>query len=105
MPTSYGTLQWVAPNRANAEFNIDGVDTRCALTINAAVPNFGSSEATLDFQNTDQLSGTRSFDGHFGRADFETDFENAPKIQGNLDMPIAQNITVNGNAIWTQSFR
>ncbi|GAQ36144.1 hypothetical protein AtubIFM54640_005066 [Aspergillus tubingensis] len=104
MPTSYGTLQWVAPNRANAKFDIDGVDTTCAMTINGAVPNFGSSEATLNFQDTDQLSGTRSFDGHIGRGDFETDFDNAPKIQGDLSMPIDQYITVMGNAIWTRSF-
>lgn len=104
MPTYNGTLQWLAPNRANATFDIDGVDTTCALTINAAVPNFGSSDATLDFQDKDQLSGTRGFDGHIGRGDFETDFDNAPKIQGNLYSPIDQYIAVNGYAMWTRSF-
>ncbi|RAK85210.1 hypothetical protein BO79DRAFT_273648 [Aspergillus costaricaensis CBS 115574] len=104
MPTSYGTLQWVAPNRANAKFYVDGVDTSCVMTLNAAVPNFGTSSASLNYDNKDQLSGTRSLYGHIGRQDFETDFENAPKIQGDLDMPIDQYISVDGNAIWTQSY-
>jgi hypothetical protein len=74
------------------------------MTLNAAIPNFGTTSATLNYDDRDQLTGTRSLEGHIGRVDFETDLSNAPRIQGDLDMPIDQYISVSGNGMWTQSY-
>ncbi|PYH39662.1 uncharacterized protein BO87DRAFT_381711 [Aspergillus neoniger CBS 115656] len=103
MPTSQGTFRWTAPNRADAEFDIDGTSSRCVITLSRPVQDFGKTSATLDYEDIEQLSGTHFFDGHIGRADFETDFYNAPKIQGNLDSLIDQYIFVDGNGMWTHS--
>ncbi|RAH60134.1 hypothetical protein BO85DRAFT_485294 [Aspergillus piperis CBS 112811] len=104
MPTSQGTFRWTAPNLADAEFNVDGTFSRCDITLNVPIPNFGKTSATLNYDDISQLSGTQFFDGHIGRVDFETDFKNAPKIQGNLDTPIDKYIPVNGKGRWVEFF-
>ncbi|OJZ89753.1 hypothetical protein ASPFODRAFT_43036 [Aspergillus luchuensis CBS 106.47] len=103
MPTAQGIFTWTAPNQATAQFYVDGKISTCTMGLNGVLPNSGMTSATLNYDNIDQLSGTRSLDGHIGRGDFETDFENAPKIQGDLDRPIDQYISVYGNGRWTQS--
>ncbi|PYH68291.1 uncharacterized protein BO88DRAFT_69450 [Aspergillus vadensis CBS 113365] len=87
MPTSNGTLLWLAPNRASANFDVDGTQTSCEMTLNPAVPFFGAAPATLDYDNKDQLSGAQNIDGHIG----------------DLNTPIDQYISVFGDGIWMQS--
>ncbi|GLB08644.1 hypothetical protein AtubIFM57258_004544 [Aspergillus tubingensis] len=103
MPTSNGTLLWLAPNRASARFDVDGTQTSCEMTLNPAVPFFGAAPATLDYDNKDQLFGAQRIDGHIGTGDFETSFSNSSKIKGDLNTPIDQYISVFGDGIWTQS--
>ncbi|KAL3258173.1 hypothetical protein ABHI18_006241 [Aspergillus niger] len=103
MPTSNGIFRWVAPNQADAVFNIDGHESKCSLSLGTALPNFGMAPAQLDYDDTAQLSGTHRFDGHIGSADFETTFDNTPKIAGELPMPVGQYFSTYGNGIWSQS--
>ncbi|GJP95352.1 amino acid adenylation domain protein [Aspergillus niger] len=104
MPTSYGIFRWVAPNRADAVFDVDGYDSQCSLTLNPALPNFGTASAKLNYDTTEQLTGTHSFEGHIGSTDFETAFDNTPKIAGQLPMPVDQNFSTHGIGSWTQIY-
>ncbi|KAL4905610.1 hypothetical protein BDW74DRAFT_152871 [Aspergillus multicolor] len=101
MPTANGSFQWVAPNQINARFEVDGSDYNSALTVHAPLPNFGYANATLDYETTDLLAGSRSFDGHVGNRDFSIDFDNGPTLKGNLD--IDHSIGTSGRGIWTVS--
>ncbi|RDH33254.1 hypothetical protein BDQ94DRAFT_170415 [Aspergillus welwitschiae] len=104
MPTSYGTFMWRAPNQADAVFNVDGHESKCSLNLNPALPNFGLAPAKIDYDTTEQLTGTHSFEGHIGSADFETAFDNTPKIAGELPMPVDQNFSTHGIGSWTQIY-
>ncbi|KAE8328666.1 hypothetical protein BDV39DRAFT_173817 [Aspergillus sergii] len=104
MPTTNVHFRWVAPHKIDGIFEVEGQQANCALLSNVALPNLGEAQTRLIYDNMDQLTGTRKFDGHVGRSNFAFSFENGPRIEGDLLSPIVEYITVNGTGTWVFTF-
>ncbi|KIM39453.1 hypothetical protein M413DRAFT_29193 [Hebeloma cylindrosporum] len=72
-------------------------------TFETTVPEFECYNATVKYDDIDDLTSTRSFAGRVGMNDIQLTFDNGPVISGRLDMPIDPATTVSGSAVWTEN--
>lgn len=65
-----------------------------------AVPEFISDDATLKYDNVDDLTSTRPFSGRVGIDDIALIFRNGPTITGRLSKLVNPPSDVSGSAVW-----
>ncbi|OCH91037.1 hypothetical protein OBBRIDRAFT_887285, partial [Obba rivulosa] len=85
MPEATGTI--VRDNKAHSlvagTWDLGG-GSMYTFTFNLSnsVPMFKSSEATLSYNNTDNLTGTRKFQGYIGNDDVSLSIDAGSTVQG-----------------------
>ncbi|KAH7303929.1 hypothetical protein B0I35DRAFT_154979 [Stachybotrys elegans] len=101
MPTASGFVKSVAGgSKFNATFLINDIQYHFTGSFNPAVQEFTSNGATLNYENLNQLTATRDFEGRIGAENISFIVTNGPKLQGPLNMPISQASYVSGRGVW-----
>lgn len=103
MPSAQGFVKGFAGNKFIATFVIDDIQYHFSGSLNPAVQDFQSNEATLEYSSQGQLVSTRDFDGKVGTQDLTLNAANGPKISGPLNMPISPASRVSGSGTWSQN--
>jgi hypothetical protein len=100
MSTARGFIRSTSSTKFTATFLIDDIQYTLTGSIANAVQTFASTNATLNYTSTEQLTALRQFNGKVGIQDVTFTFTNGPKISGPLDMPIDPASNVSGSGTW-----
>ncbi|TQV97572.1 hypothetical protein IF1G_03315 [Cordyceps javanica] len=100
--TAHGFVeQSVGANIFTATYRINGFPFKFTGNLSPAVPNFTSTNATVQYANEGQLVAQQSFAGSIGRTDFNITLDNGVILSGRLDMPIEPPARIVGTGIWS----
>jgi hypothetical protein len=100
MSTARGFIRSTSSTKFTATFLIDDIQYTYTGTIANSVQTFSSTNATLTYSSTEQLTSLRAFSGKVGTQDVTFTAANGPKISGPLDMPISPASNVSGSGTW-----
>ncbi|KAL4252793.1 hypothetical protein ABKN59_005392 [Abortiporus biennis] len=101
MPTAKGSFHRESANRFIAVFVVDGIQVSYSATVSPSMQPFTSNNATLTYDDVDDLTSTRGYEGRIGTDDFKLTIKNGPTIEGQLNVPgISPAATVNGSGAW-----
>ncbi|EJD41451.1 hypothetical protein AURDEDRAFT_115507 [Auricularia subglabra TFB-10046 SS5] len=103
MPSVTGFIKSVSGTKFVAVFLIDGLNYNFPGNFNPSVQTFESDNATLTYDNTNELTSTREFEGQIGTTSVKITLANGPTIEGTLNMPISPASTVSGTGVWTEN--
>ncbi|KAK8056836.1 hypothetical protein PG993_002063 [Apiospora rasikravindrae] len=103
MPTAKGSFSRTQNTLITATFVIDERQWDFIMTISSSIVAFTSNGAELTYNDLDELTSTRSFNGTIGREDFSIDLDNGLKITGKLNKPyLMERVGVDGTGKWVQ---
>jgi len=101
MPTAPCNVRSVGGGSFTVAFIINDVRHQYLGRLNPAMTRFVSSNATLEFNNIEQLTPKSEFDGLIGPEHFSLTLENGLRLTGPLDSPIHPPTRVSGS--WNQT--
>lgn len=97
--TAKGTVVANQQNRFEAKFTVDGSTRTFTATNNPPVPKFKVDNATLAYNDEDELTGTDNYYGTVG-TNFEITLNKGPTITGKLVDATVPTISINGGGPW-----
>jgi hypothetical protein len=100
MSIARGFVRSTSSTKFTATFLIDDIQYTFTGSIANSVQTFASTNATLEYTSTEQLTALRQFSGKVGIQELMFIATNGPKIFGPLDMPIAPASNVSGSGTW-----
>ncbi|KAM0233557.1 hypothetical protein ACHAP5_010355 [Fusarium lateritium] len=104
MPSALGFIKSVAGgDKITSTFIIDDIQYHFSGTLSPAVQPFQGNQATLEYDDVEQLTSSRDFDGKVGVQDTRLTLSNGATISASLEMPISQASRVSGTGVWAQN--
>lgn len=100
--TAQGRIIGTSGTRFTATFVLpgSGMQVNYLGNFSSSIQPFRSANATLTYDNENQLTATRQFDGQLGINNVKLTLTNGPVISGPLDMPISPPSSVSGSGVW-----
>ncbi|EMD36147.1 hypothetical protein CERSUDRAFT_124160 [Gelatoporia subvermispora B] len=102
MPTATGTVTLSADSASKfqATFTVGGLRQIFSGNLSESMPTFTTSSATLTYSSTNDLTGTRVFEGIIGATTLKLTFGDGPMITGDLSTSVGMAFSVNGSGDW-----
>jgi hypothetical protein len=103
MPSVKGTISSLNGSKFVATFIIDEIQYIYSGNLNPNPGKFSVTKATLNYDDTDQLTGTHSYTGQVGISKVTFNIKNGPVAAGPLpdSGQIDPASTVDGSGTWT----
>lgn len=102
MPTASGSIARIADSESKivATFTVGGLRQVFTGNLSESLPTFSSSSATLTYSSTNDLTGTRVFEGIIGATTLKLTFGDGPIITADLTASVGMAFSVNGSGDW-----
>ncbi|KAJ3529456.1 hypothetical protein NM208_g9747 [Fusarium decemcellulare] len=84
-----------------ASFTVDNIPRHFVGTFQKAEKSWGSTNAKIEYENVDDLTGARTLRVTIGKQDVMMEIANGPKISGPLDNPFDPVSKAQGAGTWT----
>ncbi|EMD36077.1 hypothetical protein CERSUDRAFT_96303 [Gelatoporia subvermispora B] len=99
MPTVSGTVTRIADSESKfvATFTVNGLRQIFTGNLSESLPTFTTSSASLNYSSTNDLTGTRVFEGIIGATTLKLTFGDGPIITGDLSASVGMAFSVNGS--------
>ena len=103
MSSSIGSIKSTSAYGFSATFTIEDTVFTFSGSLQTSVPAFICNSATLEYNDVQQVTFTRSFEGRVGPTTVSISMTNGPTITGTLDAPISgPGAAFCGTGVWIE---